>query len=235
MTFAEAVAAWARKQGSFSDAQIAAFADQAGSLSNVEARALSLAAFGGKASAVHWDWDAPRPREGYYRYRGGTPACIMRAVAYAPYSDLLWMETAKPILKQAEEFARGVHAVYPAQWLAYNLSPSFNWDAAGLTDADMEAYVPSLGRLGFVWQFITLGGFHATGLSADMFAREYAVRGMHAYVNGIQRQERANGVETLAHQKWSGAKYVDGLMSIATGGVSATAAMGAGVTESQFK
>ncbi|KAJ2798924.1 isocitrate lyase 1 [Coemansia helicoidea] len=235
MTFAEAVAAWARKQGSFSDAQIAAFVDQAGSLSNVEARALSLAAFGGKASAVHWDWDAPRPREGYYRYHGGTPACIMRAVAYAPYSDLLWMETAKPILKQAEEFARGVHAVYPAQWLAYNLSPSFNWDAAGLTDADMEAYVPSLGRLGFVWQFITLGGFHATGLSADMFAREYAVRGMHAYVNGIQRQERANGVETLAHQKWSGAKYVDGLMSIATGGVSATAAMGAGVTESQFK
>ncbi|KAJ2712913.1 isocitrate lyase 1 [Coemansia spiralis] len=235
MTFAEAVAAWARQQGGFSDAQIAAFVAQAGSLSNVEARALSLTAFGGKASAVHWDWDAPRPREGYYRYRGGTPACVMRAVAYSPYSDLLWMETAKPILSQAEEFARGVHTVYPEQWLAYNLSPSFNWDAAGLTDADMEAYVPSLGRLGFVWQFITLGGFHATGLSVDMFARDYATRGMYAYVNGIQRQERANGVETLAHQKWSGAKYVDGLMTIATGGVSATAAMGAGVTESQFK
>ncbi|KAJ2343063.1 isocitrate lyase 1 [Coemansia sp. RSA 2618] len=233
-TFIEAVIDWA-KQNKFSDAQAAGFAKDAAKLSNVEARALAITVFGGKASAIHWDWDAPRPREGYYRYRGGTAACIMRAIAYAPYSDLLWMETAKPILKQAEEFATGVRAVYPEQWLAYNLSPSFNWDAAGLTDADMEAYVPALGKLGFVWQFITLAGFHATGLSVDMFARDYATRGMYAYVNGIQRQERVNGVETLAHQKWSGAKYVDSLMSIATGGVSATAAMGAGVTESQFK
>ncbi|KAI9502371.1 isocitrate lyase 1 [Coemansia spiralis] len=232
-TFTEAVSDWAK--GKFDDSKIAEFAAQANKLSNIEARALAIKVFGGKASEIFWDWDAPRPREGYYRYRGGTPACIMRAIAYAPYSDLLWMETAKPILKQAEEFAHGVHNVYPEQWLAYNLSPSFNWDAAGLTDADMESYVPSLGKLGFVWQFITLAGFHATGLSVDMFARQYAARGMYAYVNGIQRQERANGVETLAHQKWSGAKYVDSLMSIATGGVSATAAMGAGVTETQFK
>ncbi|KAJ2547674.1 isocitrate lyase 1 [Coemansia sp. RSA 1933] len=238
MTFADAVVAWAQQpkaSSAFGEAQISAFTSQAGGLSNVEARALSLKVFGGGAAEVFWDWDAPRPREGYYRYRGGTQACVMRARAYAPYSDLLWMETAKPILSQAEEFARGVRSVFPGQWLAYNLSPSFNWDAAGLSDADMEAYVPSLGKLGFVWQFITLGGFHATGLSVDIFAREYAQRGMHAYVNGIQRQERANGVETLAHQKWSGAKYVDGLMAIASGGVSATAAMGAGVTETQFK
>ncbi|KAJ1719596.1 isocitrate lyase 1 [Coemansia erecta] len=233
-TFAEAAADWARAAGC-SGAQIAEFAKQASTLSNVEARALALRTFGGRASEIFWDWDAPRPREGYYRYRGGTPACIMRAVAYSPYSDLLWMETAKPILSQAAEFAKGVHAVYPEQWLAYNLSPSFNWDAAGLTDADMEAYVPSLAKLGFAWQFITLAGFHATGLSTDMFARQYAERGMYAYVNTIQRQERANGVETLAHQKWSGAKYVDSLMAIATGGVSATSAMGAGVTETQFK
>ncbi|KAJ1965426.1 isocitrate lyase 1 [Dipsacomyces acuminosporus] len=234
-TFAAAAADWAKKQGSYTDAQISAFVAEANKLSNIEARALSVKVFGGKASQIFWDWDAPRPREGYYRYHGGTPACTMRAIAYAPYSDLLWMETAKPILKQAEEFANGVHAAYPEQWLAYNLSPSFNWDAAGLTDADMEAYVPSLGKLGFVWQFITLGGFHATGLSVDVFARNYAKRGMYAYVNGIQRQERANGVETLAHQKWSGAHYVDSLMTLASGGVSATAAMGAGVTESQFK
>ncbi|KAJ2190111.1 isocitrate lyase 1 [Coemansia sp. RSA 518] len=234
-TFAEAVVDWAKQQNKGSDAQALRFVEEANKLSNVEARALSITVFGGQASEIHWDWDAPRPREGYYRYRGGTPACIMRAIAYAPYSDLLWMETAKPILKQAEEFATGVRAVYPEQWLAYNLSPSFNWDAAGLTDADMEAYVPALGKLGFVWQFITLAGFHATGLSVDIFARNYAKRGMYAYVNGIQREERANGVETLAHQKWSGAKYMDSLMSIASGGVSATAAMGAGVTESQFK
>ncbi|KAJ1813096.1 isocitrate lyase 1 [Coemansia sp. RSA 2598] len=233
-TFAEAAIDWARAAGC-SDAKIAEFNKQVGKLSNVEARALAMRVFGGSASKIFWDWDAPRPREGYYRYRGGTAACIMRAIAYSPYSDLLWMETAKPILSQAAEFASGVHAVYPDQWLAYNLSPSFNWDAAGLTDADMEAYIPSLAKLGFVWQFITLAGFHATGLSTDMFARQYAERGMHAYVNTIQRQERANGVETLAHQKWSGAKYVDSLMAIATGGVSATSAMGAGVTEAQFK
>ncbi|KAJ2726400.1 isocitrate lyase 1 [Coemansia sp. Benny D115] len=234
MTFAEAAAQWAAKNGC-SKAQIAQFTQAAGKASNIEARALAIKIFGGNASEIYWNWDAPRPREGYYRYRGGTAACIMRAIAYSPYSDLLWMETAKPILKQAQEFAEGVHAVYPQQWLAYNLSPSFNWDAAGLTDADMEAYVPSLGKLGFVWQFITLAGFHATGLSSDLFARSYAERGMYAYVNNIQRQERANGVETLAHQKWSGAKYVDSVMAIATGGVSATSAMGAGVTESQFK
>ncbi|KAJ1958089.1 isocitrate lyase 1 [Linderina pennispora] len=233
-SFSEAVADWAKQQGA-SAAAIAEFVAKANKLSNIEARALSIKTFGGKASEIFWDWDAPRPREGYYRYRGGTPACIMRAIAYSPYSDLLWMETAKPILKQAEEFATGVRAAYPEQWLAYNLSPSFNWDAAGLTDADMESYVPSLGKLGFVWQFITLGGFHATGLSVDVFARSYAKRGMYAYVDGIQRAERANGVETLAHQKWSGAHYVDGLMSIASGGVSATSAMGAGVTEAQFK
>ncbi|KAJ1859758.1 isocitrate lyase 1, partial [Coemansia sp. RSA 486] len=233
-TFAEAAADWARSAGC-ADAKIAEFNKQVNKLSNVEARALAIRVFGGRASEIFWDWDAPRPREGYYRYRGGTAACIMRAIAYSPYSDLLWMETAKPILNQAAEFASGVHAVYPEQWLAYNLSPSFNWDAAGLSDADMEAYIPSLAKLGFVWQFITLAGFHATGLSSDMFARQYAERGMHAYVNTIQRQERANGVETLAHQKWSGAKYVDSLMAIATGGVSATSAMGAGVTETQFK
>lgn len=103
-----------------------------------------------------WDWDAPRTREGYYRYQGGTQAGIHRAVAFAPYADLLWMETKKPIFDQAKEFAQGVHAAYPGHWLAYNLSPSFNWEAAGLTDLDMQNYIWELGKLGFVWQFITV-------------------------------------------------------------------------------
>lgn len=104
----------------------------------------------------YWNWDTPRTREGYYRYQGGTRCAINRAVAFAPYADLLWMETKKPILAQAKEFAAGVHAVHPGQWLAYNLSPSFNWDAAGLGEKDMESYVWELGKLGFVWQFITV-------------------------------------------------------------------------------
>ena len=110
----------------------------------------------GLKSVPYWNWDTPRTREGYYRYQGGTQCAINRAVCFAPYADLLWMETKKPILAQAQEFAAGVHAVHPGHWLAYNLSPSFNWEAAGLSEKDMQAYVWQLGKLGFVWQFITV-------------------------------------------------------------------------------
>jgi isocitrate lyase len=110
----------------------------------------------------YWNWDTPRTREGYYRYQGGTHCAVNRAVAFAPYADLLWMETKKPILAQAKEFASGVHAVYPDQWLCYNLSPSFNWLAAGLGPKEMQAYVWELGKLGFVWQFITVRAFSRT-------------------------------------------------------------------------
>ncbi len=108
------------------------------------------------SSIPFWDWDAPRTREGYYRYQGGTECAIHRAIAFAPYADLLWMETKKPILAQAKQFSEGVRSAVPGQWLAYNLSPSFNWDAAGLNEKDMKDYVWQLGKLGFVWQFITV-------------------------------------------------------------------------------
>lgn len=110
----------------------------------------------GLSKVPYWNWDSPRTREGYYRYQGGTQCAVARAIAFAPYCDLIWMETKKPILVQAQEFAHGVHTVFPDKWLAYNLSPSFNWEAAGLTDRDMEAYIWELGKLGFVWQFITV-------------------------------------------------------------------------------
>ncbi|KAF9977519.1 isocitrate lyase 1 [Actinomortierella ambigua] len=199
-------------------------------LANPEARQLA------KSYGVepYWDWDLPRTREGYYRYQGGTRCAINRAVAFAPYSDLLWMETKSPILAQATEFSQGVLAKHPKVMLAYNLSPSFNWDAAGMTDNDMRVFISELGKLGFSWQFITLAGFHANALGIDVFAREFGDKGMYAYVNGVQRQERSNNVETLAHQNWSGANYYDNLIKTVTGGVSSTAAMGAGVTETQF-
>ncbi|KAF9376137.1 isocitrate lyase 1 [Podila verticillata] len=199
-------------------------------LSNPEARQLAKSL----GVEVYWDWDLPRTREGYYRYQGGTRCAINRAVAFAPYSDLLWMETKSPILAQATEFSQGVLAKHPNIMLAYNLSPSFNWDAAGMTDNDMRTFIGNLGALGFSWQFITLAGFHCNALGVDVFAREFAKEGMFAYVNGIQRQERNNGVETLAHQNWSGANYYDNLIKTVSGGVSSTAAMGKGVTESQF-
>ncbi|CAL1712571.1 unnamed protein product [Somion occarium] len=165
----------------------------------------------------------------------GTQCAVNRAVAFAPYADLLWMETKSPILAQAREFAHGVHAVYPQQWLAYNLSPSFNWDAAGLGEADMKAYVWELGKLGFVWQFITLAGLHSNAYISDLFAKSFATEGMKAYVELIQRKEREISCDVLTHQRWSGADYMDNLMKTVTGGVSSTAAMGKGVTESQFE
>ena len=207
------------------------FLKKAQSVSNAEARLVAKSL----GIEVYWDWEAPRVREGYYRYQGGTPACIVRGACYAKYADLIWMESKKPIFSQAKEFADGVHKTAPEQMLAYNLSPSFNWDAAGMTDKDMAGFIAELGKLGYTWQFITLAGFHSNALATDMFARDYAKRGMLAYVEGIQRQERVNGVETLAHQKWSGAEYYDNLIKTVQGGVASTAAMGKGVTETQFK
>ncbi|KAI4525533.1 isocitrate lyase [Schizophyllum commune Loenen D] len=216
-----------------SSANVEKFLARVAHASYPEAVAVAQKEFGLK-TVPFWDWDAPRTREGFYRYQGGTQCAINRAVAYAPYADLLWMETKKPILAQAKEFAAGVHAVHPGHWLAYNLSPSFNWDAAGLGEDDMQSYVWELGKLGFVWQFITLGGLHSNAYISDLFAREYAKTGMKAYVELVQRKEREIGTDVLTHQKWSGADYADNLLKTVTGGISSTAAMGKGVTESQF-
>ena len=133
--------------------QIDDFIKQSAHVSHRKAKKLAKQILGVEP---YWNWDAPRTREGFYRYQGGTQCAINRAVAFAPYCDLLWMETKKPIYEQAKEFADGVHAVHPGKWLAYNLSPSFNWSAAGLDENQMKSYVWDLGKLGFVWQFITV-------------------------------------------------------------------------------
>merc|ERR1712061_510128 len=183
---------------------------------------------------VFFDWDAARSMEGYFGIKGSTDFCIQRAIAWSPYADCIWMETGKPILSQATKFAKEVRAAVPHQMLAYNLSPSFNWDSAGMTDAQMESFIWDLAKLGFCWQFITLAGFHSDALAIDLFAREYAKHGMRAYVQLIQRQEREHGVETLTHQKWSGSEIVDEAGNIISGGTSPTGIMSAGVTETQF-
>lgn len=183
---------------------------------------------------IYWDWDKPRGREGYYLIESGVDICIDRGLAFAPYCDLLWMETKKPDLEQAKKFEKGIHAVYPHQLLAYNLSPSFNWSAAGMNDEQIAAFQDELGKVGFVWQFITLGGFHSSGLITTKLAREFAEKRMLAYVNNIQRMEEREGVSTLRHQKWSGANLIDTTLQTVTGGTSSTLAMGKGVTETQF-
>ena len=97
----------------------------------------------------------PRAREGYYRFDGGIEACIARGLAFAPYADLIWMETKKPILSDAHHFSVEVRKKFPSQLFAYNLSPSFNWNEAGMTDPAIKALNTELGKLGYVWQFIT--------------------------------------------------------------------------------
>jgi len=185
-------------------------------------------------SDIFFDWERARSVEGFYRVKGSTDFCIMRANAMAPQSDLIWMESAKPSIKQATEFADGVKAVWPHQMLAYNLSPSFNWDTAGMTEAEMESFVWDLGKLGYCWQFITLAGFHCDALSIDDFAKDYRMHGAAAYVKFIQRLEREHGVETITHQKWSGSEMIDAYGKVITGGTSSTGIMSAGVTEAQF-
>ncbi|XP_056845217.1 isocitrate lyase-like [Raphanus sativus] len=184
---------------------------------------------------LFWDWDLPRTREGFYRFQGSVTAAVVRGWAFAQIADLIWMETASPDLKECTQFAEGVKSKTPEVMLAYNLSPSFNWDASGMTDQQMMEFIPRIARLGYCWQFITLAGFHADALVVDTFAKDYARRGMLAYVERIQREERSNGVDTLAHQKWSGANYYDRYLKTVQGGISSTAAMGKGVTEEQFK
>ncbi|KAL1874858.1 isocitrate lyase 1 [Diaporthe australafricana] len=209
---------------------VAKYLKQAKGKSLSEARAVARGVTG---VDVFFDWDAPRTREGYYRLKGGCDCAINRAIAYAPYCDAIWMESKLPDFKQAEEFAHGVHAVWPDQKLAYNLSPSFNWKTA-MPRAEQETYIRRLAELGYCWQFITLAGLHTTALISDRFARAYSQVGMRAYGELVQEPEIEQGVDVVKHQKWSGATYVDELQKMVTGGVSSTAAMGKGVTEDQF-
>ncbi|KAK7529225.1 isocitrate lyase [Phyllosticta citribraziliensis] len=207
------------------------FLDQSRGKSNAEARAIAKGITG---VDIYFDWDSARTREGYYRYQGGCQCAINRAIAYAPFADLIWMESKLPDFKQAKEFADGVHAVWPEQKLAYNLSPSFNWKKA-MPRNEQETYIKRLAELGYCWQFITLAGLHQTALISDTFSKAYAKRGMAAYGELVQEPEMDNKVDVVTHQKWSGANYVDNMLKMVSGGVSSTAAMGKGVTEDQFK
>jgi len=183
---------------------------------------------------LHFDWEAARTVEGFYSVKGCTKFCSQRAKAFGEVADLVWMETGKPGYQQAEEFAKDTLSVLPHLMLAYNQSPSFNWDASGLTDEQMKTYCSDLAKLGYCWQFITLAGFHSDALGISTFARRYKNEEMYAYVSMIQRREREEAVSTLTHQKWSGSELIDAQISTVTAGMSSTGIMSAGVTETQF-
>ncbi|GLW09311.1 isocitrate lyase [Microtetraspora sp. NBRC 13810] len=176
-----------------------------------------------------------RTAEGFYRVRNGVDACVARGLAYAPYSDLLWMETSTPDLDVAREFAEAIRAEYPDQLLAYNCSPSFNW-RQHLDDSTIAKFQRELGHMGYKFQFITLAGFHSLNHSMFDLARGYAEDGMTAYV-GLQEAEFAaerRGYTATRHQREVGTGYFD-LVSTAISPDSSTTALTGSTEEEQFK
>jgi isocitrate lyase len=183
---------------------------------------------------VFWDCDLPRTREGYYHYTGGIDAAIKRSLVFAPYADLVWLETKKPDLEEARSFARKIREKYPGKWFVYNLSPSFNWSAHGFNDADLKNFVWELAKEGFVLQLISLAGLHSNAVATAELAEKYKTDGMLAYVNLVQRKEKEIGCDVLTHQKWSGANYIDRILASVSSGSSSTSAVGKDSTEHSF-
>ncbi|KAK3987165.1 putative mitochondrial isocitrate lyase [Cladorrhinum sp. PSN332] len=183
---------------------------------------------------VYWSWDVPRTREGFYHFRNGMPAATKRALAFAPYADLLWVETGDPNVQVARDLGQAVRTQYPKKSLVYNLSPSFNWMAHGFTPETLKSFIWDIAREGFVLQLVSLAGLHSTATISNELAKNFKTDGMSAYVELIQRPEKELGVDVLTHQKWSGASYVDAVLGHIQSGSSGSKSMGEGNTEGQF-
>lgn len=179
--------------------------------------------------------EGPRTPEGYFRVSSGIEPVIARGLAYAPFADLVWFESSKPDLEEAEAFAAAIHAKFPGKMLAYNCSPSFNWKQH-LDDATIARFNQRLGELGYKYQFITLAGWHSTNLGAFQLAQDYAREGMPAYVR-LQQQEFASeslGYTAVRHQREVGTGYFDKVLMTVTGGQASTAALKGSTEEEQF-
>jgi isocitrate lyase len=175
-----------------------------------------------------------RTAEGFFGVRAGLEAAIARAIAYAPYADMIWCETSHPDLEEARLFAEGVHARFPGKMLAYNCSPSFNWKKK-LDDASIAQFQKELAAMGYKFQFITLAGFHALNLSMFELAREYKQTGMSAYSQLQEKEfssEAQHGYEAAKHQRFVGTGYFDTVTQVIAGGTSSVTAL-AGSTEAE--
>jgi isocitrate lyase len=202
-----------------------AFARRA-SFSEVRAKADSL------DIRVTWDPELPKTPDGYYQVQGGIDYAIAKSLAAAPFADLLWMETKTADLEDARRFAQAIHAEYPDKMLAYNLSPSFNWDTTGLSDDEMRRFPEDLGRLGFVFNFITYGGHQIDGLAAEEFATALREDGMLALAR-LQRKFRLLESPYRTPQSLVGGDRLDAALMAASGRTAATKAMGKGSTQHQ--
>lgn len=188
----------------------------------------------------HDDNDKPfltgkRSPEGFFYVRDGIEQAISRGIAYAPYADLIWCETATPNLAEAKKFADAIHEKFPGKLLAYNCSPSFNWKKH-LSDAEIATFQQRIGEMGYKFQFITLAGFHAQNIAIFELAENYKKEGMTAY-SRIQQLEFArekDGYTSVKHQREVGTSYFDAVSNTINGGKSSTGAMSGSTESEQF-
>ncbi|MFM2116476.1 MAG: isocitrate lyase [Actinomycetota bacterium] len=176
-----------------------------------------------------------RSAEGFYYVKEGIEQAISRGLAYAPYCDLIWCETAKPDLNEAKIFADAIHKKYPGKLLAYNCSPSFNWKKY-LSESEMQTFQQKLSEMGYKFQFITLAGFHVQNYSIFKFAQNYKKDGMAAY-SKIQQQEfeaEKDGYTAVKHQREVGTTYFDTIAQIISSGKTSTTAMSGSTESEQF-
>ena len=177
-----------------------------------------------------------RSSEGFFYVHSGIKAAIVRGLAYAPYTDLLWCETSKPNLAEAREFAEGIHAKFPGKMLAYNCSPSFNWQKH-LSGEEIASFQQELGALGYKFQFITLAGFHALNHAMFELARQYKTHGMTAYTHLQEAEfqsEREHHYAAVKHQRFVGTGYFDDVQNVISSGTASTTALTGSTEEEQF-
>ncbi|HEV2006745.1 MAG TPA: isocitrate lyase ICL2 [Candidatus Limnocylindrales bacterium] len=200
------------------------------------ARSASLYAARKKARSlgvdIDWDADLAETPEGYYQVTGGIPYAIAKSLAVAPFADLLWMETKTADLADAGQFADAIHAVFPDKMLAYNLSPSFNWDSTEMSSDEMRRFPEDLGKMGFVFNFITYGGHQIDGVAAEEFATALQQEGMLALAH-LQRKIRLVESPYRTPQTLVGGPRLDAALLASSGRTATTDAMGQGSTQHQ--
>ncbi|MEN3317887.1 MAG: isocitrate lyase [Mycobacterium sp.] len=179
-----------------------------------------------------WDPELSKTPEGYYQLRGGIPYAVAKSLAAAPFADILWMETKTADLADAREFAEAIHAQFPDKMLAYNLSPSFNWDTTGMTDDEMRAFPEELGKMGFVFNFMTYGGHQIDGVAAEEFATALKQDGMLSLAR-LQRKMRLVESPYRTPQTLVGGPRSDAALAASSGRTATTKAMGKGSTQHQ--
>jgi len=187
-----------------------------------------------RALGLHiiWDCELAKTPEGYYQIEHGIDLAIWRSIAVAPFADLIWMETKTANLADARRFAEALHVAHPDKMLAYNLSPSFNWDTTGMSDDEMRRFPEELGKLGYVFNFITYGGHQIDGLAGEEFAASLKHDGMLALAR-LQRKFRLIESPYKTPQTLVGGPRLDGALMASTGHTATTKAMGKGSTQSQ--